>query len=108
MYVIDLAAGQRWLNALRAESADGAATDVVSIRPALRDAEDGSSELWAIVLLNDAVTLLAPGLRRQRLATLEARLKKIMLGDSYEAAPGHRFVSFRTQADETAQARRQA
>jgi hypothetical protein len=108
MYGIDPVAGQRWLNALRAPPHGGAAADVVSIRPALRDAEDGSSELWAIVVLNDAVALMPAAQRRQRLAALETRLKAIMLGDTYDAVPGHRFVSFRTQADETEQARRQA
>ena len=96
--------GDRWLAALQAA---GAAQDVVSIRRKLRDAEDGTSELWAVVVLLDEVALLPATQRRVRLKRLEDALQRIMLNDGYDAVPRPALVSFRTQADE-AEARRRA
>ena len=90
--------GDRWLAALQAA---GAAQDVVSIRRKLRDAEDGTSELWAVVVLLDEVALLPATQRRVRLKRLEDALQRIMLNDGYDAVP---LVSFRTKADEAEQA----
>lgn len=103
MYPLDPSAGRRWLKDLRSAPISSVG-HVVDVRPAQREAEDGSTEIWAIVVLRDSVMQMPADQRRMLLASLEAELKRIVVGDAY-VTTGRPLVSFRTESDEQAQNR---
>ena len=99
MYEIDPSAGRRWLQQLRAAAPDEA-RNVVDIRVALREAEDGTTELWAIVVLQDAVTQTSREQRRQLLASLADRTRDLMVADPDAPIQGLPLVSFRPESED--------
>lgn len=101
MYEIDKDAGSRWLTSLRTRlPREG--QQVAAIRPALREALDGSTELFAVVVVSDEVLALPTIARRALLAEIERVVREIVLGDTYVAVQGWPLVSFRTEAEDRA------
>ena len=96
MYVLDPAAGKRWFSALRPHLTKW----VVSILPKTREADDGSQELWAEVVLVDLVMQISHAERRTILLAIESELRRTMLeGGNYFSVGERPFVSFLTEGE---------
>jgi len=99
MYEIDPDAGERWLSALKLRLPNQA-QHVVAVHPALRNAEDGSTELYAVLVVDDMVVGLPAALRREILTNIEDGVRQVVLGDEgYEGFP---HVAFRTVTEDAA------
>jgi len=96
MNVVDPSAGKRWQAALEPNLAKW----VVSVLPKTREAEDGSLELWAEVVLVGAITGVPSADRRKTLVAIESDLRRIMLtGGNYFSVGERPFVSFLTEEE---------
>ena len=101
MYVIDSGAADRWLQELKKRAATEA-QQVVAVRPALREARDGSTEFFVIVVVKNDVLSLSANKRRALIGTLEKTVRNIVLVDESISADDWPVVSFRTEAEDQA------
>jgi hypothetical protein len=92
--------GRRWLDRVRT-ALPGQAAQILAIKPKLREALDGSSELWAIVVLDDEIQRLTRDQVGQLLARVEQSLRAAILADAegnYEVLTPS--ISFRTASQD--------
>lgn len=97
MYEVDSETGSAWLNSLRRGAAEQAAW-VVDVRPSLRIAHDGSTEVLTMVVVRDQVLRQSSETRRHLLSEIERHLKAI-IRESPFPEEGWPLIGFMTESD---------
>lgn len=97
MYSLDPSAGREWLRELQHAHHEEAA-QISDLRPTLREASDGSTEILTTIVLRDSVMRWPTTERGKLLAKLEQWIKDIILGSNY-ANLGWPLVGFMSETE---------